>query len=213
MVSITDGMRGRGALLPRPGLTRSLLAFVGFVFLVCTFLLATLLATYNHNDPSWNHAVDAMPTNLLGKSGADLADLLVQSFGAASLLLPIVLLDWSVRLITGRWLRRFWLRVLLTPSILAAASLAGLILLYVSGFVSETDADEEDEDEPPRRAAPRPTARERQERKPLLAPLVAGLMARLSRSADERPERSRGRIERERIEPVIGDAPPLRERE
>jgi len=259
MVSITDGMRGRGALLPRPGLTRSLLAFVGFVFLVCTFLLATLLATYNHNDPSWNHAVDAMPTNLLGKSGADLADLLVQSFGAASLLLPIVLLDWSVRLITGRWLRRFWLRVLLTPSILAAASLAlaivppparwpqhvgfggviggiarhfldpfgaaapisamaaavlaGLILLYVSGFVSEPDADEEDEDEPPRRAAPRPTARERQERTPLLAPLVAGLMARLSRSADERPERSRGRIERERIEPVIGDAPPLRERE
>ena len=69
MVSITDGMRGRGTLLPRPGLARSLIAFVGFVFLVGTFLLATLLATYNHNDPSWNHAIDAMPTNLLGKFG------------------------------------------------------------------------------------------------------------------------------------------------
>ncbi len=85
MVSITDHMRGRGAILPRPGLFRSLMAFVGFVFLVGTFLLAALLATYNHNDPSWNHAVDASATNLLGPVGAALADILVQSFGAARL--------------------------------------------------------------------------------------------------------------------------------
>ncbi len=29
-----------------------------------------MLATYNHDDPSWNHAIDAPPTNLLGWFGA-----------------------------------------------------------------------------------------------------------------------------------------------
>ncbi|HEY7990746.1 MAG TPA: DNA translocase FtsK 4TM domain-containing protein [Stellaceae bacterium] len=255
MVSITDGMRGRGTLLPRPGLARSLIAFIGFVFLVCTFLLAALLATYNHNDPSWNHAIDAMPTNLLGKSGANLADLLVQVFGAAGLLLPIVSLDWSVRLLAGRWLERFWLRILLTPSILgaaalalaivppparwpqhvgfggviggvarhfldpfgaaapvsamAAAVLAGLILLYVSGFVSEY-ADDEEDDEPVRHTAPRPIGQEKKARAPRFAGVTAGLFGWLRRPADDRPERRRGRVERERIEPVIGDAEPER---
>jgi DNA segregation ATPase FtsK/SpoIIIE, S-DNA-T family len=248
MVSITDSMRGRGPLLPRPGLLRSGIAFIGFAFLVGTFLLATLLATYNHNDPSWNHAIDAMPTNLLGKFGAAFADLLVQSFGAAALLLPIVSLDWSVRLLAGRWLERFWLRILLTPSVLfaaalalaivppparwpqhvgfggfiggiarhyldpfgaaapvsamAAAVLAGLILLYVGGFASDHASGETEA--PP---VPRPRSRrERDEEDRPRRKIFAGFVAWLNRPAPER-------VERERREPVIGDAEPIRERE
>jgi S-DNA-T family DNA segregation ATPase FtsK/SpoIIIE len=243
MVSMSDTMKGRGAVWQMPGLLRSTIAFVGFGLLVGTFLLATLLATYNHNDPSWNHAIDAMPTNLLGRFGAEIADMLVQSFGAAALLLPIVSLDWSVRLLAGRWLERFWLRVLLMPSILfaaalalaivpppvrwpqnvgfggfiggiarhyldpfgaaapvsamAAAVLAGLILLYVSGFASDHAADDDDDEEPIAETAPRRTAKpERPRRFP-----IAELFARLRQPAPQR-------IARERVEPVIGDDVP-----
>ncbi|HEY5209096.1 MAG TPA: DNA translocase FtsK 4TM domain-containing protein [Stellaceae bacterium] len=246
MASIVDSMREREAGWPSPAYLRSVVAFIGFVFLVATFLLAALLATYNHNDPSWDHAIDALPTNLLGKTGAELADMLVQAFGAAALLLPIVSLDWSVRLLAGRWLRRFWLRVLLMPSILAAAALAlaivppppvwpanvgfggfiggiarhyldpfgaaapvsamaaavlaGLLLLYVSGFTSDRGLEEEEaaaEEFVP--TAPPPTPRPPRERKPWLANLLARLPAR----AAEAPER-------ERLDPVIagGNAPP-----
>jgi S-DNA-T family DNA segregation ATPase FtsK/SpoIIIE len=239
MTSITESMRARYEAWPAPTYLRSAVAFIGFVFLVGTFLLAALLATYNHNDPSWNHAIDAMPTNLLGRTGAELADLLVQSFGAASLLLPLVSLDWSVRLLAGRWLERFWLRILLTPSILvaaalalaivpppslwpanvgfggfigsiarhyldpfgaaapiaamAAAVLAGLLLLYVSGLTSDHAVDDsaaEDRDD----TAPLPTVKPRHERRSWLAPLVARLA---SRGAEP--------LERERHEPVMAD--------
>jgi S-DNA-T family DNA segregation ATPase FtsK/SpoIIIE len=243
MASITDSMRARYEAWPAPTYLRSAVAFIGFVFLVGTFLLAALLATYNHHDPSWNHAIDATPTNLLGRTGAELADLLVQSFGAAALLLPLVSLDWSARLLAGRWLERFWLRILLTPSILVAAALAlaivpppslwpanvgfggfigsiarhyldpfgaaapiaamsaavlaGLLLLYVSGFASDRAIDDgmaEDDIE----TAPRPTVKPRRERRNWLAPLLARL-----------PSRAADTDARERREPVIagGDGP------
>ncbi len=249
MVSIADGMRGHRATSPKLGLARSALAFIGFAFLVGTFLLAAVLATYNHNDPSWNHAIDTAPTNLLGATGARLADMLVQCFGAAALLLPIISLDWSVRLLAGRWLRRFWLRILLTLPILvaaalalaivppplrwpqhvgfggvigniarhyldplgaaapvsamAAAALAGLILMYVSGFIWEHTGETDDDDDEPVRTAPRPTIKEKKPRRAWFA----GAIAWLRRPRAERP------AARERLEPVIGDAEPVLERE
>jgi S-DNA-T family DNA segregation ATPase FtsK/SpoIIIE len=240
MTSITDSMRARYEAWPAPTYLRSAIALIGFVFLVGTFLLAAILATYNHDDPSWNHAIDAMPTNVLGRTGAQLADLLVQSFGAASLLLPLVSLDWSVRLLAGRWLERFWLRILLTPSILftaalalaivpppslwpanvgfggfigsiarhyldpfgaaapitamSAAVLAGLLLLYVSGLVSDHAADDGDAEEEIADTAPRRTVKPPRERWAWLAALLARL-----------PNRAPEPVGRQRREPVIAD--------
>jgi DNA segregation ATPase FtsK/SpoIIIE, S-DNA-T family len=103
---------------------RSAVALIGFALLVATFLLVALLASYHADDPSWNHAIDALPSNLLGARGATIADLLVQGFGVGALLVPLASLDWAVRLLAGRWLKRFWLRLLLLPSILVAAPVA-----------------------------------------------------------------------------------------
>jgi S-DNA-T family DNA segregation ATPase FtsK/SpoIIIE len=251
MVSMGEAIRGQGAEWPKgPAIGRSLVAFVGFVFLVGTFLLIALLATYNHNDPSWDHAIDAMPTNLLGRLGAELADVLVQSFGAAALLLPVVSLDWSVRLLAGRWLERFWARVLLTPPILAAAALAlaivppphawpasvgfggfigsiarhyldpyggaapisamaaaglaGLLLLYVSGLASDSgEADETADDEArPVEPAPRRVPKLRQPRRSLLPNIAMPRLTGWLRRPDPEPA-----PERERREPVIGASP------
>src|SRR6185437_4216014 len=60
--------------------------------------------------------------NILGRSGATLADLLFQSFGLAAALLPLILLYWSVRLLLGRGLDWLWLRLaLLLPMVLLFA--------------------------------------------------------------------------------------------
>ena len=94
----------------------------GLLLLVAAVLQALLLLSFNHADPSWNHAVDAAPTNILGPPGAIIADLLFQGFGAAAALLPLVLLHWSVQLLLGHGLRRFWAR---SAAVVAGAAADG----------------------------------------------------------------------------------------
>ena len=52
--------------------------------LVAAMLLALALATYDHADPSWNHAADRAVTNALGLDGARIADALLQGLGLAA---------------------------------------------------------------------------------------------------------------------------------
>jgi S-DNA-T family DNA segregation ATPase FtsK/SpoIIIE len=115
MVTMSEGVERR---TPH----RLLFEAMGLALLVGTVLLALALISYNHADPSWNHAVDALPSNILGRPGATLADLLFQSFGLAAALLPLILLYWSVRLLLGRGLDWLWLRLaLLLPMVLLFA--------------------------------------------------------------------------------------------
>jgi DNA segregation ATPase FtsK/SpoIIIE, S-DNA-T family len=97
---------------------------LGFLLLAAAVLLALALVSYDRADPSWDHAVDAVPHNALGPSGAVLSDLLLQYLGLAAALFPVILLYWSVRLLLGRSLAWFWLRVGLLPSALGVAALA-----------------------------------------------------------------------------------------
>jgi DNA segregation ATPase FtsK/SpoIIIE, S-DNA-T family len=96
----------------------------GLAVLVAALLLALALATYDRADPSWDHAVDAAVSNVVGAAGARLSDVMLQGLGLGAWLLPLVLLDWAVRLLLGRGLKRLWLRLLLLPPMLAAAALA-----------------------------------------------------------------------------------------
>jgi S-DNA-T family DNA segregation ATPase FtsK/SpoIIIE len=108
----------------RPPRFRHVFEAAGFLLLAFSVLLALALISYDRNDPSWNHAVDALPRNALGPLGSALADLFLQTLGAASALLPVILLYWSVRLLFGRSLAWFWLRLQLVPLALASAALA-----------------------------------------------------------------------------------------
>ncbi|HUB94450.1 MAG TPA: DNA translocase FtsK 4TM domain-containing protein, partial [Stellaceae bacterium] len=105
-------------------LRRLLVQAAGLAVLVTALLLALALATYDRADPSWDHAIDGPVANAVGIGGARVADLLLQGLGLGAWLLPIVLLDWSVRLLLGRGLARLWLRLLVLVPMMAAASLA-----------------------------------------------------------------------------------------
>ncbi len=95
--------------------------------------IATLIAlmTYDPRDPSLNTATMTAPANLAGPPGAIAADLLIQGFGLAGLLLPLAMLGWAWRIVSHRGLGSLALRMiaLLCALPAAAATLAGIPLL------------------------------------------------------------------------------------
>ncbi len=109
-------------------LKRWLLEGLGFAVLLACLLLSLGLLTYDPRDGSLNTAVDTAPHNFLGRDGAVLADLLWQSLGLASFLIPILLLAWAFRLLLNRPLRTIWPRLALLPIILVLGALALSIL-------------------------------------------------------------------------------------
>src|SRR5690606_36578595 len=64
------------------------------------------LVTWSATDPSFNNAVDGEARNLLGRPGAFAGDMLMQTFGLASLVLFVPLAIWGWRLMLGRSLDR-----------------------------------------------------------------------------------------------------------
>ena len=107
----------------------------GGVLFVASIILFLILATYDHGDPSWNQAVDKVPANFGGQSGAILADVLIQSVGVASILMPTVVAIWSLRLLLQLPIRRVWLRLTLLPCLMIAAALSLGILPGTMGGV------------------------------------------------------------------------------
>lgn len=86
--------------------------------------LALAIAGYDAEDPSFGTASDRPVRNPAGPAGAIAADLLLQFFGLAAWLLPVVFLSWGVRLVLRRPLAWPWLPVVALP----------LALLALSGF-------------------------------------------------------------------------------
>ncbi len=81
----------------REGLRRGAVRAVGGGLLAVAALLALTLAAHHPGDPTWNHATGAAVRHPLGHFGAVTSDLLLQLFGLAAWLLPLVLAAWSAR--------------------------------------------------------------------------------------------------------------------
>src|SRR5271170_4685519 len=97
---------------------------VGGIALISLAMMAVLaLATWSVHDPSLSHATDAPVHNLLGRTGAIAADLLMQLLGLGSLALLLPIGVWGYRLLGHRPLGRERLRALawLLGAVLAAA--------------------------------------------------------------------------------------------
>ncbi|HLI21680.1 MAG TPA: DNA translocase FtsK 4TM domain-containing protein [Stellaceae bacterium] len=127
MASITDSSRKYSGRVDRPWGRFGTVA-AGLAFLACGAFLIAALTSHDPGDPSWNQAIDAPVRNLMGTDGARMSDLLLQWLGMGSWLLPLMLIDWAVRCIGGRGLKRFWLKLVLMPPLLFAAALAISIL-------------------------------------------------------------------------------------
>jgi S-DNA-T family DNA segregation ATPase FtsK/SpoIIIE len=76
------------------------------------------LMSFHRTDPSLNNATDSPALNLLGRAGAILADLALQSLGLAGFLLGIILVVWGWRVFRLHRQARWWIRLLLVPLVL-----------------------------------------------------------------------------------------------
>ena len=86
--------------------------------------LAACILFYVPGDRSLSVATDRPIAHPLGAVGANVADVLVQGLGAASLALPLVLLAWGLRFLLHRPIGRLWLRLTTLPAATLAASVA-----------------------------------------------------------------------------------------
>ncbi len=84
----------------------------GVALIAVALALATCFITYNHNDPSHNHATAAAATNLLGAAGSYTADLFLSTLGLAAALLPLTIGVWGFFILQRRMLSRWWLRII-----------------------------------------------------------------------------------------------------
>jgi S-DNA-T family DNA segregation ATPase FtsK/SpoIIIE len=103
-------------LLPDPVrdfLIRRCAELIGLALLFGCAALAVALATWSVQDPSLNHATSAPTRNWLGPAGAISADLVMQLFGLASIVVLVPVASWAWRLLTSRRLERMGLRIVL----------------------------------------------------------------------------------------------------
>jgi DNA segregation ATPase FtsK/SpoIIIE, S-DNA-T family len=107
---------------------RRLLEGLGSALVLIAFLVVVALLTYHPGDSSLNTAADTPAANFLGRDGAFLADLLIQSLGLAAFLIPVVLLGWAFRLLLQRPIAGMGRRILWLPPALLLGALACSVL-------------------------------------------------------------------------------------
>ena len=109
--------RGAGAFLRR----RARQA-IGLALMLAGVWSLAALVSYSPGDPSLNTAADGPVRNLMGRPGATLADVAMQTFGLAAMLGSFALAGWGWRVAAGRRLKAAWLRIGLLPVALGFAA-------------------------------------------------------------------------------------------
>src|SRR5262245_30034078 len=88
---------------------------LGWLLVLVSFALFAALISYDPSDPSLNSVGGRALNNLMGRAGANVADVVVQTLGAAGYMLAIVLLAWGFRFVVHRSVTLVWLRLTLLP--------------------------------------------------------------------------------------------------
>ena len=100
----------------------------GFALLAVSLFALVAMASWSAADPSLSNASNAPISNMLGRPGAIVSDLLMQLLGLAALALLLPLAFWGWRLVTHRALPGEHLRVgALTFGVLGISALLGVV--------------------------------------------------------------------------------------
>jgi len=136
MAWLTDKL-GSGPLLPEGSSAffarRVSEAFgAGFVVLGCGYMAA--LASYTPSDPSLNATAIGPVLNVLGRPGAMVADLMLQSFGLVAILPALAVMVWGLLLIRKVGVPQLWLRVVLLLCALILVSISATVLPHFNAW-------------------------------------------------------------------------------
>jgi len=103
---------------------------LGLGLLAILAAITLSLATWSITDPSFNHAVNLPVKNYLGKIGAIIADLGMQSFGIGTIILLLPPIIWTFLFIRHTPLSKRILRLMTWP----------ISAIFISGFLSALPA-------------------------------------------------------------------------
>ena len=99
---------------------------LSLLLLFLSAIIFVAVMEYYPGDPSFNHAIDTTPQNMLGHAGAYIADLLLQCFGWGAYIVPLFLVVWCIRVLLSEaffsFIRVAFLVVALLPVTLAFAT-------------------------------------------------------------------------------------------
>ncbi len=120
-------------------ITNRLLELSGITLLFLSCFIFLSLLSFSPLDPSISNLNSSEISNLGGKIGANISDLLVQLFGYSSFILIVVLLSWSYKLIFHKYLPLIALHTFLLPFFLTSISvfINLLNISSVNGFISD----------------------------------------------------------------------------
>lgn len=110
---------------------RKIVDSIGLFFILAGLAVAVSIASYHHADPSWNTAASGDPeriSNILGASGAYIADFFLQTVGLGGVIFGLVFTIWGFRVLRRQPLGPLWMRTgaLVTSGLMAATALTVL---------------------------------------------------------------------------------------
>ncbi|HKV00155.1 MAG TPA: DNA translocase FtsK 4TM domain-containing protein, partial [Vineibacter sp.] len=131
LASLRHSATAAGRFLPSGAalfFRRRAMEIVGLAMVAIGVAALIALITYHSTDPSLNRATGFAPRNLFGVAGATFADVMMQSLGLGSLLVPVAMTAWGLMLMRRHALPFFGLRLalLLLATLLAASAAAAL---------------------------------------------------------------------------------------
>ncbi|MGQ3357367.1 MAG: DNA translocase FtsK 4TM domain-containing protein, partial [Phreatobacter sp.] len=123
---VPDGLGG--------AMRRQLRRLAGLGILAAVLVAAVAMLTWTAGDPSLSHATNAPVKNWIGRPGAILADLLMQLFGLAAVVLLAVSAIWGWLMLRARPFDREGLRVPLGIGAAMVLAVAASLLPSPSGW-------------------------------------------------------------------------------
>lgn len=126
-----------GPLLPdgaRNFIQSRLWEAVAVVFAIAALAYGATLWSYAPGDPSFNSATDGPIQNWLGRPGATLSDVMMQTFGVAAWLPVMAVLAWAFCLVRKFAVAHLWFRVVLLICAMLLLSISASIIKPFAGW-------------------------------------------------------------------------------
>ena len=103
---------------------KRVLETIGIILFITSFLLLASILSFNINDPSFSYLNDNASHNILGKSGAYLSDILLNLFGAASVIIFLIGFAWGSQLLFKKKITYLWTRLIFVPISIISCSIS-----------------------------------------------------------------------------------------
>ena len=116
-----------------PFFKKRILEIIGVILFITSFLLFASILSFNVNDPSFSHLSDNVPHNILGKYGAYSSDVLLNLFGAATVIIFLIGFAWASQLFFKKRITYLWLRLIFVPISITSCSIA-LDIIKLNGM-------------------------------------------------------------------------------